>query len=94
VPFLTVKREHYSLGNNESGDTHDTPVSEQLILCKEGHPDINKTALFKRIFTAHVQPLNVLQPWSFFTQDSFSLKGTRLPRFPWYFLLFDFCYAF
>jgi len=44
VPFLTVKRVHYSLGNNEWSDTHDTPASEQLILCKEGDPDINKSA--------------------------------------------------
>ena len=41
-----------------------------------------------------MQTLNVLLPWSFFTQYSFSLKGTQPPRFPWYFLLFNFCYAF
>ena len=45
--FLTVERVYHSLGSNKWGDTHDTPAFEQLILCKEGDPDINKVAIFK-----------------------------------------------
>jgi len=82
--------------NGVEGDTHDTPASEQLILCKYKirEPRYQQKCLFIRIFIAHVQPVNVLLAWSFFTQDSFSLKRTQPPRCPWYFLLFNFCYAF
>ena len=74
--FLTVKKVHYSPGN-EWGDTHDAPAIEQLILCKEENQMSTKW-LFVKNFIAHVQPLNVLS-LSFLC---FSLEETQPPLFP------------
>ena len=90
--FLIVKRVHYSLGNNKWGQTYDKPAFEQLIVCKRG-TQMSTKWLFVKNFIAYVQPLNVFLSWSFFAKISFTPKGTQLPRFPWYCLLFNFCYA-
>ena len=74
--FLMVKRAHYSLDNNKWGDTHDTPAIEQLILCKKG-TQMSTNWLFIKNSIAHVQPINVPLSWSFFRQNSFSLKGPQ-----------------
>jgi len=49
VPLLTVKRVHYSLGNNEWSDTYDIPASEQLLLCKEGSQISTKVPIYKNL---------------------------------------------
>ena len=51
--FLAVKRVHHSLGNNKWGDTHDTPVLAQLILCKEENNNVNKVAIYKKMYYSH-----------------------------------------
>jgi len=86
VPFLIAKRVHFSLGNNEC------PWAANTL--QRGGPRYQQKCLFIRIFIVHVQPLNVLLPRRFFAQDRFGLKGTQPPRFPWHFVLFNFCYTF
>ena len=47
MPFLTVKRVHYSLDNNEWGDNHDTPASEQLNSVNRGTQISTKVPIYK-----------------------------------------------